>query len=497
MKTNLQETPCILWFRQDLRLTDNPALHEALRSGKPIVAAFILDDESAGVWKWGSASRWWLHHSLKSLEKSLSKHKVQLVIAKGDSEKELYRILKETKADAVYWNRLYQPFAIKRDTKIKERLQDDGYTVQSENSNLLHEPWSVKNQSGSFFKVYTPFSKACFAKPDPVQPLPAPKHIQGCTPIKSLSIEDLNLLPDLDWDKEFYDFWEPGEKGAQEKLEIFLDEGIQNYKEGRNYPNQESVSRLSPHLQWGEISPRQIWYAVRAYEVSVKNKAILENTTCYLKEILWREFSYSLLYNCEDLPRNPINKNFRYFPWVEDDVALEAWQKGQTGYPIVDAAMRQLWTTGWMHNRCRMVVGSFLVKDLRIHWHHGEAWFWDTLVDADLASNSASWQWIAGCGADAAPYFRVFNPSLQSVRFDAKGDYIRRYVPELKNMPDKYIHSPWEAPKEILEKAGVVLGKTYPKPIVDHSVARDKALEAYKSIKGHSSDDQSEGYSDE
>ncbi len=484
-----EKHPIILWFRQDLRLTDNPALLEAVASGAPIIPVYIDDIETPKEWQWGGASKWWLHHSLSNLSKNIRDKGASLIIRKGKPIDILQEIIKETGAQHVFWNRVYEPFNIARDKAIKETLKDNDIDVKSFSALLINEPWTVENKTGGFYKVYTPFSKTCFAKGEPEAPKPAPKIMNGYdTIIDGLSIDDLDLLPDIKWDGDFPTYWTPGEKGASEKLERFIESGaIKTYYEDRNRPDLEGVSRLSAHMHWGEISPKQIWHRVRLYEhglsESESDKLTRKSSNHYLKELLWREFSYHLLYYLDDMPRKPLNEKFYHFPWNDNDDHLEAWKRGKTGYPIVDAAMRELWQTGWMHNRSRMIVGSFLVKHLRLHWHHGEDWFWDCLVDADLASNAASWQWIAGCGADAAPYFRIFNPIIQSKKFDPNGDYIRKFVPELKDVPTEMIHTPWEFSPEKLKKYGVTLDETYPRPIVDHGTARNEALEAYKELK--------------
>jgi len=472
-----KQPPVILWFRQDLRLADNPALTAAAKSGAPILPVYVLDDENAGEWKMGGASRWWLHHSLKSLDESLDG---KLVLLKGDAFVQIPSLAQEVGAEAVYWNRCYEPWRIKRDKLIKGALKDMDIECESFNGSLLWEPWDVLKSDDTPYKVFTPYyRKGCLSKEAPREPLPTPRKLDFFS-YKGESLTSLSLLPSKPeprWDKKMEQYWDIGEKGAKKALEYFIDNGLKNYKEGRNIMAGDNVSRLSPRLHFGEVSPNQAWYAAK------KSKAPDKDIDHFCSELGWREFSYSLLYHFPTLPRKPLQERFEKFPWTYNDQNLDAWQRGQTGYPIVDAAMRELWETGYMHNRARMVVGSFLVKHLLLNWHEGEDWFWDCLVDADLPNNSASWQWIAGCGADAAPYFRIFNPIMQGEKFDTDGAYVRRFVPELEKLPDNYLHKPWEAPADILKKAGVELGKTYPKPIVDHGQARDRALEAFGKTK--------------
>lgn len=466
----------IVWFRQDLRLGDNPALTEAVKSGAKILPVYVLDDDNAGEWKMGGASRAWLHHSLKSLDESLGG---KLVLLKGDAFVQIPALAQEVKASAVYWNRCYEPWRIKRDKLIKETLKDLDIDVESFNGSLLWEPWDVLKSDGTPYKVFTPYyRKGCLSKEEPRKPLPAPKEISYAS-YKGDSLDDLKLLPQKPeprWDKDMMAQWEVGENGAKKALKNFIAHGLSDYKEGRNFMAKENVSRLSPRLHFGELSPNQVWHAAKAQGDD-------KNVDHFCSELGWREFSYSLLYHIPSMPKEPLQERFAKFPWGYNQEHLEAWQRGLTGYPVVDAAMRELWQTGYMHNRARMIVGSFLVKHLLLDWHAGEEWFWDCLIDADLASNSASWQWIAGCGADAAPYFRIFNPIMQGEKFDPTGEYVRQYVPELAKMPDKFLHKPWEAPDNVLEYAGVKLGETYPKPIVDHAEARERALEAFKETK--------------
>ena len=470
--------PIIVWFRQDLRLADNPALREAAASGAPLLAVYILDDAGAGDWPRGGASRWWLHHSLAALGADLAAAGVPLVLRRGPAATELDDLIGASGASGVFWNRCYEPAIRARDEAIKAGLERRGLQARSFNGGLLFEPWTVTTQAGLPFKVYTPFAKACRAAPEPALPLPAPKLPAGrlATVPRGPGLDDLGLLPRKpDWAGGLRAAWRPGEAGAQDRLARFMAAAVEGYRDDRNRPDLQSTSRLSAHLHFGEISPRQLWHAARA-----RGGRGAEH---FVSELLWREFSYHLLFHFPELPARNWRPDFDAFPWADDPAALAAWQRGRTGYPIVDAGMRELWTTGWMHNRVRMVAGSFLVKDLMLPWQQGEAWFWDTLVDADLANNAASWQWVAGCGADAAPYFRVFNPVLQGEKFDPAGDYVRRFVPELARLPASVIHRPWEADAATLRQAGIELGRDYPRPIVDHGKARDRALAAFATIK--------------
>ena len=467
-------TTCIVVLRQELRTHDNPALFHAYGKFKTVVPVYIYDENHGKEWKIGSASKWWLHNSLLSLSKDLP-----LIILKGDYNSELKKIIKQVGARAVYWNRCYEPFNIKNDTALKAELKEQGLEVESFNSSLLFEPWEVKNQSGTYFKVFTHFWKKCNEIGIERTPLPKPKVTAHDFGKIGVALESLELLPTKpDWAEGFRKTWEVGEEGAWKKFKKFLERPIQNYYEGRNLPAESYTSMLSPHLHFGEISPLQIWYEVKALSNQDKN------TNHYLSEIGWREFSYNLLFNFPELPNENFRPEFNAFEWQNDETALRKWQKGMTGYPIVDAGMRELWATGYMHNRVRMIVGSFLTKDLLIDWREGAKWFWDTLCDADLASNSASWQWVAGSGADAAPYYRIFNPILQGEKFDPLGKYVRKWVPELENLPDAFIHKPWEATPMILRAAGVSLGGNYPSRIVEHDFARNLALKLFKNLKG-------------
>lgn len=468
----MKKNPVIFWFRSDLRLADNPGLLAAFETGQPVVPIYILDDDNAGNWKRGGASRWWLHHSLESLSHDLVKLGAHaLTFFKGPADQIIPDIVKDLGATAVFWNRCYEPWSIARDTKIKQELATSGIEAASFNAFLLFEPWEIKNKTGGPYKVFTPFSKAVLDRGGIRPALPKPKkQKQEEVLLTGLPLADLRLMPDIAWYKGMQKFWTPGEAGAWKRLRTFSESGIDDYKHKRDFPAIDGVSQMSPYLHFGEISPYQIW------EEAGKTSS---HPAPYLRQLLWREFSYHLLYHFPDFPDVPWNPRFKKFEWDKNKEHLAAWQKGQTGYPIVDAGMRQLWQTGWMHNRVRMIVGSFLVKNLLIDWREGEQWFWDTLVDADLGNNAAGWQWIAGCGADAAPYFRIFNPVLQGRKFDEKGTYIRHFVPELKKLPDQYLHAPWEAPPLILQEAGIRLGRDYPEPVVNLAISRDRALEAY------------------
>lgn len=468
----------IMWFRQDLRVKDNPALNAACDTGK-IIPVFIYDSETPDNREPGSATKWWLHHSLQSLNDRLNGH---LQVYYGNPATLLPKLMKQFSASHIFWNRCYEPWQINRDAGIKTSLTEQGYHVSSCNGSLLWEPMKVAKADGTPYKVFTPYyRKGCLNAALPRYPKAPPARITYAdVEAKDDGIDALNLLPSIRWDETIETIWTPGEEGAANRLKTFVDERARQYKQKRDIPSVSGTSQLSPHLHFGELSPNQVWYAIK----DAFNDSGSEDIDTYLSELGWREFSYYLLYHFPTLPNKNFNDKFDRFPWRSDKAALTAWQKGQTGIPIVDAGMRELWQTGYMHNRVRMIVGSFLVKNLLIDWHEGEAWFWDCLLDADLACNSASWQWVAGSGADAAPYFRIFNPVLQGEKFDKQGRYVRQYCPELAELPDKYIHKPWEAPAAILKDAGITLGDDYPKPLVDLKVSRQRALDAFQQIKG-------------
>ena len=474
----MKKGTAIHWFRQDLRLSDNPALDSAAQY-ETLIPIYILDEVNSGEFKMGAASKWWLHQSLTKLNESLDG---KLLVYQGNPHEILNKLIEEQEVSYVTWNRCYEPWRIDRDKEIKRNFEDKNVAVESFSASLLWEPWTISKDDGTPYRVFTPFyKKGCLNSEEPR--LPAGKVDLSnlySEDLSSDSITDLNLLPTIKWYKSFEEEWNPGEIGAEQNLNSFLDSGLLNYKEGRNFPSQEFVSRLSPHLHFGEISPNEVWYRAKTKEgISGIEKSLAH----FHSELGWREFSYYLLYHFPDLPNKNFQEKFDIFPWQENEEFLALWQKGNTGYPIVDAGMRELWQTGYMHNRLRMIVGSFLVKNLLIDWRFGERWFWDCLVDADLASNSASWQWVAGSGADAAPYFRIFNPITQGLKFDPEGEYTKKYVPELRDLPNKYLFSPWEAPENILADAGIELGKNYPKPMVDLKLSRETALEAFAATK--------------
>jgi deoxyribodipyrimidine photo-lyase len=470
--------PLIVWFRSDLRIADNPALTTALATGRPVIPLYILDDETPGRWRPGGAARWWLHHSLQALDTELRERGAALVLRRGAADVVIDAVATETGAAGVCWNRCYEPHTIARDSTIKDALKGRGLDGQSFNGSLLFEPWSIRTKQGGFYKVYTRFWQACRAQGDPGAPLPAPDKLSSFEgEVHSERLDDWALLPTTpDWSKGLHTRWQPGAAGAMDCLRAFLESGLVDYAKGRDFPGRAVTSNLSPFLHAGDISPRQVWHE------TLRRVGWTAAAEKFLKEIVWREFAYHVFYHLPDLPDVPMHARFSAFPWADDDGLLTCWQQGRTGYPLVDAGMRELWQTGHMHNRVRMVTASFLVKHLLLPWQAGEAWFWDTLVDADLAVNAFSWQWVAGCGADAAPFFRIFNPIIQGSKFDPDGAYIRTYVPEIAGLADKYLFAPWEAPDHVLKDAGIKLGETYPKPIVDHKRARARALDAFKSL---------------
>ncbi len=470
----------IVWFRNDLRVGQNPALAAAANRGLPVLPVFIWSPGEEGAWAPGGASRWWLHQALADLTTQLSERGLPLVLRIADnSGRELRALAKECGADAVYWNRRYEPAIIARDTAVKAMLREDSIDAESFNGSLLFEPWEIKTKSGGPYKVYTPFLKCCLATPLPDLGTEPRRFVSPQKTPRSEPLEALELEPKIGWAEGMRASWTPGNAGARAELKRFLGGVGAEYGERRNRPDFVGTSRLSPYLHFGEISVRDIWQQLQKQLRAEPS----EGLKIFGQELIWREFGYHLLFHFPHTVDSPLRAEFSRFPWQEDGQQLRAWQRGATGYPFVDAGMRELWTTGWMHNRVRMVVASFLIKHLLIPWQRGAEWFWDTLVDADLASNTMGWQWTAGSGADAAPYFRIFNPVSQGEKFDPKGAYVRKWCPELAKLPERWIHKPWEAPQSVLTEAGVKLGKNYPLPIVDHSEARGRALEAYDEMR--------------
>ena len=468
------DAPAILWFRDDLRLTDHAALHAAIDTGRPVLPVFILDDASAGPWALGRASRWWLHHSLAAIGQSLAERGASLTLRRGDSVAIITAIAQQAGATDVFTGGSADPWSRRVDHAAAEALDCPLHRMRT--TTLFH-PNSVRTKTGGAYTVYTPFANACLALGGPREPLAAPRAIRSAQAPDSDRLEDWHLLPTTpDWASGLRDTWTPGEAGAQERARAFLTDGLSGYAAARDHPAGDGTSMLSPHLHFGEISAARLWHMAHQ-RPNGKSRDI------FIRELLWREFCANLLWHNPGLPDTPLKPEFANMPWRDDQSALRAWQQGRTGVPIVDAGMRQLWHTGWMHNRVRMIVASFLVKHLMIPWQDGQAWFWDTLVDADLANNAGNWQWVAGSGADAAPYFRIFNPILQGKKFDAEGDYVRHWVPELGRLDTNYIHAPWDAPPDRLAQAGILLGKTYPRPIVDLAAGRARALDAYASIR--------------
>ena len=476
-------TPVIVWLRRDLRLADNRALHRAATSGRPVIPVYILWAASRERRNPGAASRWWLHHSLAALREDLERLGVPLLLRKGRPRDELMRLAAETGARAILCNRHYEPRWRAEEREIRQAAEREGIAFERFDGSMLHDPDAITGKSGRPLKVFSAFWRACLARDAPPFPVPFPAAlVRFGSPIEGDALEDWNLLPNgFDWSGGLRDSWSPGERGATERLEAFLDEAMELYATARDLPYREGTSRLSAHLHFGEISACRIWHAVRD-RMDRAGGRLDSGGAGFLRELGWREFNMHLLGQFPDIHERPIRREFEHFPWLSDATALDAWRKGKTGYPIVDAGMRELWQTGWMHNRVRMIAASFLVKDLMIPWRKGEEWFWDTLVDADLANNAGNWQWVAGCGADAAPYFRIFNPVLQARKFDPDGEYIRKWVPEIARLPDSQIHAPWEASEAVRAAAGIRLGETYPAPVVRHDRARARALEAFKSL---------------
>ncbi|AMJ60199.1 cryptochrome/photolyase family protein [Bosea sp. PAMC 26642] len=477
----------LCWFRDDLRLTDNPALASAVAHGR-VLCLYVIDESDERRAR-GGASCWWLAQSLAALQADITAKGGKLLVVRGDPAELVPHIAAETGVDHIAWNRRYEGAAIALDKTLKEKLTGKGLRVESHNANLLNEPWDVTTKAGTPVKVFSPYWRAARLRGEPTAPRPAPKRIEALElpallEAMMIDIEALGLEPTKpDWAGGLRAEWTPGEAGATSRLTTFLEGALGGYAEGRNRPDYLSTSKLSPHLRFGEIGPRQIWHATQLARESGQAAGQPADAEKFLTELGWREFSYHLLFHNPDLAKVNFNSRFDAFPWRDDDHALQAWQRGRTGYPMVDAGLRELWTTGWMHNRVRMIVASFLIKHLLIDWRRGEDWFWDTLVDADPANNAASWQWVAGSGADAAPYYRIFNPVSQGVKFDPDGVYVRRWVPEIAGLDDDTVHQPWLANAAQLDKTGITLGNTYPRPIVPLELGRERALAALATLK--------------
>ncbi|PNG25302.1 cryptochrome/photolyase family protein [Methylocella silvestris] len=481
-----EQTTAIVWFRDDLRLADNEALAAALLTGAPLLCIYILQDGAGGFRPPGGAARWWLHHSLQALGQDIAARGGRLDLFRGDARKILPALTEAAGANFVCWTRRYGGPEMAADAALKAKLKSSGVAAKSFNGHLLHEPWEITRGEGQGFAVYTPYWRAASAAGQGGEPLPAPDRLRAApfprgAPQRA-SLAALSLMPEkTDWAGGLRAAWTPGENGARQRLKAFLEGRMASYPFQRDQPDADVVSRLSPHLRFGEIGPRQVFAAVRSAEDNPAKNSRLK----FLAELGWREFNYHLLFRHPEAARENIQRRFDKMPWrVPPPHELSAWRRGETGYPIVDAGMRELWATGYMHNRVRMIAASFLIKHLLIDWRVGEDWFWDTLCDADPANNPMNWQWVAGSGADAAPYFRIFNPVLQGEKFDAAGDYVRRWVPELAALPGKWVHKPFAAPPSVLREAGVMLGETYPRPIVDLAEGRARALAAFARVRG-------------
>ena len=475
------QPPVILWFRRDLRLDDNPALQAALANGSPILPLFV-HSSGGGDWQAGAASRVWRYQSLQKLDTTLRDRGSRLILRKGDPSDVIRSIAHETKATAVYATKHAAPPEEATSFEVQNLMAEMGVDYHLAEGELLYPAGSILSKSKTPYKVYGQFWKACLQAGSPELPQEAPASISAPEfwP-ESSSIEELRLLPSEDWGGRIIDHWTPGEEGAKVALNRFLEEGLHDYEQMREIPSKRGTSFLSPHIAHGEIGIRRVWYELERMEASGYGNA--DDLTRFRAELGWREFSHHVLHFFQSSTTQPFNPRFTHFPWIDDAESLEAWRKGKTGYPIVDAGMRQLWEMGWMHNRVRMIVASFLTKHLLLPWQSGARWFWDTLVDADLSNNTMGWQWSAGTGADAAPYFRIFNPTAQGEKYDPEGEYVRRWVPELASLSSLWIHKPWEAPASELQKAGLELGSGYPRPIVDHAAARERALHAFQSLR--------------
>lgn len=480
--------PSLIWFRSDLRLNDNPALTYAAEGGRAVAALYVLDEDSPGLRALGGAARWWLAQSLRALAKDLAARDIPLFLLRGAAARVVPDLCRHHHVERVAFNTRPGACEGRIDGQVAQALEAEGITVKRFNGHLLYKPGTVQTAAGSLPRTFSAFQRGSLKAPAPRRPLPVPPGLSGpgvheSTPLESW-IATCGLEPGApDWAGGLRAAWSCGEASARARLSAFLEDGLRGYAAGRDRPAARHVSRLSPHLAFGEVSPNQVFHAAR--DAAAAGTAPVGDAEKFEAELLWREFSHHLLEFEPDMRSRNLQPRFDAFPWRECSGELKAWRKGLTGYPLVDAGMRQLWQSGWMHNRVRMVVASFLAKHLLIDWREGESWFWDTLVDADPANNPASWQWVAGTGMDAAPYFRVFNPVLQGEKFDPDGAYVRAFVPELAHLPNTWLHRPWAADPATLDRAGIRLGITYPRPVVDHDAARERALRAFEHSKGN------------
>ncbi len=469
----MKEVVSIFWFRQDLRLSDNAGLAEASKLGK-VLPIYIFDDCATQEFKLGGASKVYLHHSLEELNKTME-NKLNFYI--GDSQKIILNLTKKYEISNVFWNRAYEPWVLAKDGIIEEKLRKAGIVYKIFNQSYLTDPTQIKTGNGSYYKIFGAFKRKVLAL-EFDKPLPKPKNLIFIKDHENkTTLSDFGLFSGQKWEQKIKREWHFGESTAQKKLDNFIKKDLSGYDKDRDFPGLDKTSKLSPNLHFGEISPHQI-----IERISKLGNTNIKDKDCFVSEIIWREFSAYLMFHFKELHQKNFQAKFDHFPWNYNEKLFNAWKTGNTGYPLIDAGMRELWQTGFMHNRVRMVVASFLVKNLMIHWHEGRNWFWDCLVDADLASNSFNWQWITGSGVDPTPYFRIFNPILQGEKFDKEGLYTRKFVPELKNLPNKYLFKPWKAPEKVLISAGIKLGVDYPKPIISLEASRNRALAAYKVI---------------
>ncbi|MCX6373681.1 MAG: deoxyribodipyrimidine photo-lyase [Actinobacteria bacterium] len=498
-------TTTLFWFRRDLRLGDNPALTAAVdrcrESGGDLLPVFVWEPRGRRRWTPGDAARWWLPRSLAALDDELRRRGSRLTLGQGDPKVALPELARAAGGATVVWAAGLEPEELADDDDVAAELAQGGVqAIVVPSTNLLVDPAAIRTREGRPYTVFTPYWRAYLSGPPPAEAQAAPETLPAAPPAPAgLALDEFQAEAQRAWAAGFAEVWQPGETGAHLRLARLLTGPLAAYAEERDRPDRQSTSRLSPHLHCGELSARQVWQAVAGelaeagldLEAATAPPAwggeqapgLRRSAGAFLRQLGWREFGHHLLRHFPQTPEQPLHERFAAFPWRDDPAALEAWRRGQTGYPFVDAGMRELWSTGWMHNRVRLITASFLVKHLLLPWQSGEDWFWDTLVDADLADNALGWQWVAGSGADAAPYFRIFNPVTQGRRYDPDGVYVRRWVPELAGLPAAHIHAPWLAPADVLAAAGITLGEGYPAPIVDHGEARSRALAAYDVVR--------------